>query len=66
MSAVRGATAPGRALVATLVPKLAERPNPCPDGCNTALDHSHVTAPEARDPELLRKLKALLGRVLSS
>jgi len=55
-----------RGLVATVVPKLAERPHPCPEGCNTALDHALITAPEARDPELLRKLEALLGRVLSS
>jgi 5'-methylthioadenosine phosphorylase len=55
-----------RGLVATVVPKLAERPDACPEGCNTALDHALITAPEARDPELLRKLEALLGRVLSS
>jgi 5'-methylthioadenosine phosphorylase len=55
-----------RALVATVVPKMAPRPNPCPEGCNTALDHALITAPEARDPELLRKLEALLERVLSS
>ena len=55
-----------RALVATVAPKLAQRPNPCPEGCDTALDHALITAPEARDPELLRKLEALLGRVLSS
>ena len=55
-----------RGLVAAVVPKLAERPDPCPEGCNTALDHALITAPEARDPELLRKLEALLGRVLSS
>ncbi len=55
-----------RGLVATVVPKLAERPNRCPEGCDTALDHALITAPEARDPELLRKLEALLGRVLSS
>jgi 5'-methylthioadenosine phosphorylase len=55
-----------RGLVANVVPKLAERPNPCPEGCNTALDHALITAPEARDPELLRKLEALLARVLSS
>ncbi len=55
-----------RGLVATVVPKLAERPDSCPEGCDTALDHALITAPEARDPELLRKLEALLGRVLSS
>ena len=59
----KGGTSPlGRAAG---VPKLAARPNPCPEGCNTALDHALITAPEARDPELLRKLEALLGRVLS-
>jgi 5'-methylthioadenosine phosphorylase len=52
--------------VATVVPKLTERPDPCPEGCNTALDHALITEPEARDPEVLRKLEALLGRVLSS
>ena len=55
-----------RGLVAAVVQRLAERVNPCPEGCNTALDHALITAPEARDPELLRKLEALLGRVLSS
>ncbi len=54
-----------RGLVATVVPKLAERPDACPEGCNTALDHALITVPEARDPELQRKLEALLGRVLS-
>ena len=55
-----------RGLVATVVPKLKGRPDPCPEGCNNALDHALITAPDARDPELLRKLDALLGRVLSS
>jgi len=55
-----------RALVAKVVPKLEGRPNPCPEGCNTALDHALITMPEARDPELMHKLEAVLGRVLSS
>jgi 5'-methylthioadenosine phosphorylase len=55
----------GRALVSTAAPRLADRPRPCPEGCDTALDHAIITAPEARDPELLRRLDALLARVLS-
>jgi 5'-methylthioadenosine phosphorylase len=55
-----------RSLVAKVVPTLGERSGACPEGCDTALDHALITAPEARDPELLRKLEALLGRVLAS
>ena len=33
-------------------------------GCHTALDTAIITAPEARDPELLKKLDAVAGRVL--
>jgi 5'-methylthioadenosine phosphorylase len=54
-----------RALVAAVTPRLGERPQPCPAGCDTALDDALITAPEARDPELLSRLEAVLGRVLS-
>ena len=37
---------------------------PCPVGSDRALDTAIITAPEARDPELLRKLDAVAGRVL--
>ncbi|MFA6206705.1 MAG: S-methyl-5'-thioadenosine phosphorylase, partial [Methylocystis sp.] len=36
---------------------------PCPIGSDRALDNAIVTAPEARDPELLKKLDAVMGRV---
>ena len=55
-----------RALVAAVTPRLAKRARPCPEGCDRALDHALITAPEARDPELLRKLDAVLGRLLST
>jgi 5'-methylthioadenosine phosphorylase len=42
-------------------PKLHE---PCPIGSDRALDTALITAPEARDPELLKKLDAVAGRVL--
>jgi 5'-methylthioadenosine phosphorylase len=53
-----------RALVAAAVPRLARRPAACPDGCDRALDHALITAPSARDPEVLARLDAVLGRVL--
>ena len=37
---------------------------PCPIGSDSALDTAIITAPEARDPELLAKLDAVAGRVL--
>ncbi|MCX7371329.1 MAG: S-methyl-5'-thioadenosine phosphorylase [Alphaproteobacteria bacterium] len=54
-----------RALVKAVVPKLAAPRGPCPAGCNTALDHALITAPEKRDPALLAKLDAVAGRVLA-
>ncbi|WP_333831652.1 S-methyl-5'-thioadenosine phosphorylase [Rubrimonas sp.] len=38
---------------------------PCPHGCDRALEHALITAPEARDPALVGKLDAVAGRVLS-
>jgi 5'-methylthioadenosine phosphorylase len=37
---------------------------PCPIGSDRALDTAFITAPDARDPELLRKLDAVAGRIL--
>jgi 5'-methylthioadenosine phosphorylase len=53
-----------RALVRAVVPKLAERRALCTSGCDRALDHAVITAPEMRDQELLRRLGAVAGRVL--
>jgi 5'-methylthioadenosine phosphorylase len=36
----------------------------CPHGCDHALSHAIMTAPEKRDAELLAKLDAVAGRVL--
>ncbi|MBR0682028.1 S-methyl-5'-thioadenosine phosphorylase [Roseomonas eburnea] len=55
-----------RALVRTVVPKLGARRGPCPAGCDRALDHALVTAPEKRDPDLLAKLDIVAARVLGS
>jgi 5'-methylthioadenosine phosphorylase len=55
-----------RRLVADAARGLASRPHPCPQGCDRALEAAILTAPEARDPELLRRLDAVAGRVLGA
>jgi len=53
-----------RALIAAAVPRLGGQVGPCPHGCDRALDHAILTAEAARDPELVRQLDAIAGRVL--
>ncbi|WP_205963503.1 S-methyl-5'-thioadenosine phosphorylase [Roseicella aquatilis] len=53
-----------KALVKAVVPELGKPRGPCPAGCDRALDHAIITAPEGRDPALLAKLDAVAGRVL--
>jgi 5'-methylthioadenosine phosphorylase len=52
-----------RALVKNVVPRLAGHGGPCRQGCQTALDHALITAPEARDPAVLQRLDAVAGRM---
>jgi len=54
-----------RALIKQMVPGLVADKDVCPCGCQTALEHALITAPEARDPELVRQLDAIAGRVLN-
>lgn len=56
----------GRSLVAGLAAHLKDRPVPCPEGCDRALETALITPPDARDPELLARLDAVAGRVLHS
>lgn len=37
----------------------------CPAGCERALEYAIITRPEARDPELVARLDAIAGRVIS-
>jgi 5'-methylthioadenosine phosphorylase len=53
-----------KALVKAVVPVLGAPRGPCPAGCDRALDHAIITAPEMRDPALLAKLDAVAGRLL--
>ena len=43
---------------------LGERATPAPQGCDRALDHAVMTAPDRRDPALVARLRAVAGRVL--
>jgi 5'-methylthioadenosine phosphorylase len=54
----------GRALVSQVAPKLASRGDSCSQGCHAALGAALITAPEARDPEVVARLDAVAGRVL--
>jgi 5'-methylthioadenosine phosphorylase len=53
-----------KALIAQLARDFPREHEPCPIGSDRALDNAFITAPEARDPELLKKLDAVAGRVL--
>ncbi len=53
-----------RSLVARVARPAAERAVPCAEGCDRALDHALITAEDARDPDLLRRLEAVAGRAL--
>ncbi len=55
-----------RDLVRALVPVLGVRRAPCPAGCDRALEHAIITAPDRRDPALMARLDAVAGRVLST
>src|ERR1700752_1182137 len=53
-----------KGLVARLARDFPRQHQPCPVGSDRALDTALITAPEARDPTLLKKLDAVAGRVL--
>jgi 5'-methylthioadenosine phosphorylase len=51
-------------LVARLAQDFPREHEPCPIGSDRALDTALITAPEARDKKLMKKLDAVAGRVL--
>ena len=51
-------------LVARLAQVLPREHEPCPIGSDRALETALITAPEARDPAMIKKLDAVAGRVL--
>ena len=55
----------GRALVSRLPALLGAERQPCPHGCDRALEFAILTAPDRRDPALMAKLDAVAARVLT-
>jgi 5'-methylthioadenosine phosphorylase len=53
-----------KSLVARLARDFPREHEPCPIGSDRALDTALITAPEARDKKLMKKLDAVAGRVL--
>ncbi len=53
-------------LVARIARELPREHEACPIGSDTALEFAIMTAPDARDPELVAKLDAIAGRVLKA
>ncbi len=55
-----------RSLVSAAAAGVGNLTTECADGCNRALEHAVATAPDARDPALVRRLSAVAGRVLAN
>ena len=55
-----------RRTVADLPARLGAEREPCPHGCDRALDYAILTAPDARDAKVVKKLDAVAGRVLGA
>ncbi|MDX2144189.1 MAG: S-methyl-5'-thioadenosine phosphorylase [Rhodospirillaceae bacterium] len=53
-----------RSLVKAVAPLLSARTETCAKGCHRALDPAMITAPTARDPAMIAKLRPIVGRVL--
>ncbi|NTX03393.1 MULTISPECIES: S-methyl-5'-thioadenosine phosphorylase [unclassified Myxococcus] len=65
VSVLLGNAGKARGLVKQVTPLLGGHEGPCRQGCQRALDHAVITAPEARDAALAQKLSAVAGRVLN-
>jgi 5'-methylthioadenosine phosphorylase len=57
-------SANAKKLVQHVIPRVAAMSTPCPFGCDRALEQAILTAPAARDPEMVQRLSAVAGRVL--
>jgi 5'-methylthioadenosine phosphorylase len=54
-----------RNLVKKVAPRLQADSNASSCSCQSALEHALITAPEARDPEMIKRLDAVAGRLLN-
>jgi 5'-methylthioadenosine phosphorylase len=53
-----------RSLIRAVLPEIGQERVLCPCGCDRALDHAIITAPDRRDAALAAKLRIVAGRVL--
>jgi 5'-methylthioadenosine phosphorylase len=60
---VRKNSATAQRLIARALKDFPAEHEPCPIGSDRALDNAILTAPEARDAEVLKKLDAVMGRL---
>jgi 5'-methylthioadenosine phosphorylase len=66
LKVARENAARANALVARLLADFPAEHEPCPVGSDRALDGAIMTAPSARDPDLMSKLDAIAGRALAA
>ena len=64
IATLMGNAAKGRETVAGLPKRLDANRKPCPHGCDHALEYAVLTQPDDRDPEMVKNLKTIAGRVL--
>jgi 5'-methylthioadenosine phosphorylase len=65
IATLQGNGTKARDLIAKLPALLGGDRAPCPHGCDRALDHAIMTAPDKRDPALMAQLEAITARVLA-
>ncbi|MGY6634434.1 MAG: S-methyl-5'-thioadenosine phosphorylase [Alkalilacustris sp.] len=66
VATLTGNAGKARGLIRRLPALLGPDRAPCPHGCDRALEHALLTAPDRRDPALVERLDAVAGRVLAT
>ncbi len=64
LEVMKANTETAQRMLARLTASFPREHKPCPIGSDRALEVAVITAPEARDPELVAKLDAVAGRIL--
>lgn len=65
IATLQGNGSKARDLVRALPALLGNAHGACPQGCDHALDHAIMTAPDKRDPALMARLDAITARVFA-
>ena len=66
IATLMGNASKAKNMVARLPALLGETRDPCPHGCDRALEYAILTQPAARDASMVAKLDAVAGRVLNN